>query len=105
MVASFNTGGLVAITLFGTRRSPKLTAPLDQGRIEQSSLLEIRQQSRNRKIGLLTATANSSRIVCVRVPWLARHENLHEANASFDKPTCHQATLSVRSSRVFVQTV
>ena len=105
MIAAFDAGCLVAVALLGAGRSTELTAPLNQCRIQQAALFEVRQQAADRQVSLFTATPNARDVVRMRVPRLAGHEDLDKPDPAFDQTPSHQTALAVRASLVFIQAI
>src|ERR1043166_5500339 len=76
---------IAAVAILGAGRAAKFAAPEDERRVEQAALGEVGQQARDRQVGLIATTLRASGVVAVRIPRLARHEELHETNAAFDE--------------------
>ena len=82
-----------------------LPTPMDQRRIEQSSALEILDQSRRRLIGFLASSWQSVFDIAVVVPLLGRCIDLDETDSAFDEPSGDQASGSVLPGGVLIQPI
>src|SRR5678815_1235102 len=92
MVPSRLLGGAM---IFRDGQPSNLTAPMNDGRVQEAARLEVLYQRRGRLIGLATARDQVGLDVFVCVPDLAVNEELNKAHTSLDKASRDQATGAV----------
>ena len=96
---------IAAVAVLGARRAAELAAPEDERRVEQAALRQVGQQAGGGQIGLLAAGARLRGVVAVRVPRLAGHEDLHEADAALDQAPGHEAASGVGARSRLIEAV
>ena len=82
------------------RRAPELAAPYDQRVLQQTALLQICNEPRNRLVDRRTTSWEPCRQSTVMIPTVVGH--LNEANPGFGKSPCEQTLMTevLRSAAV-----
>ena len=73
-------------TALRVARSAKLSAPEDEGVVQESPLLQITDQCRGRLVCFLTAPSDAAGEVVMMIP--AAMKELHTANSAFNQAAC-----------------
>ena len=87
------------------RQSTDLTAPVDNGRIQHSALLQIVHQGGRGLVGSSADRGKRLPDAAVIVPRLPLVKHLHEPDAAFDKTSCDQTPRAVLPGVVVIESV